>query len=104
MGSDSIIGNRGAGRQNASTSHPAVDHTGIRGRLGRRPPSTVFEFNDFINSLKSFDRSMLGYQLKQDIKTLLRGKRPIESPIRIVGVLERVEDADLLLLRVTFSL
>jgi hypothetical protein len=31
---------------------------------------------------------MLGYQLEQDINTLLGGERPVENSIRIVGFLE----------------
>ena len=65
---------------------------------GRTRPLTIFEFNDFINSLKSLGRSMLGYELEQDNNTLLGGERPVEGSIRIVGFLERAEDADFLVL------
>ena len=67
-------------------------------RRAEDKPSTVFEFNDFINSFNWFYRSMLGYQLEQDIKALLRRERTVESSIRIFGFLERAEDADLLVL------
>ena len=48
-----------------------------------------------MNSPKSLDRSMLGYQLEQDIKTLLGVRDRWKARIRIVRVVKKAEDADL---------
>ena len=56
--------------------------------------STLFEFNDSINSLKSFGRSMLGDQLQQDVDALLGRERAVEFAIRLFGFLKGTKDSN----------
>jgi hypothetical protein len=65
MGSDSIIGNREPKpefkRQNSGGRIQKAEFRRQKSGVRRDMPN-LYKINDLINSLKSFDRSMLGYR------------------------------------------